>query len=82
MSLLRAETTQSWLEGSFTVSASLMFAGPDNLEDLKRIAQQYQKSEGDSALRTGGGAAALEEDDEVPELVEGETFEATAAKAE
>lgn len=59
----------------------LPLAGPDNLEDLKRIAQQYQKAEGDSALRAGGAAIA-EDDDEVPELVEGETFEETAAKAE
>jgi len=40
--------------------------GPDNLVNLKKIAQQYQRQE---------AAGAAEEDDDVPELVEGETFE-------
>eukprot|EP00249_Psilotum_nudum_P005893 c19306_g2_i1 orf=325-783(+) len=43
--------------------------GPDNLANLKRIAQQYQRQE---------TADIVEGDDDVPELVEGETFEEAA----
>ncbi|XP_024383831.1 nascent polypeptide-associated complex subunit beta [Physcomitrium patens] len=46
--------------------------GPDNLVNLKKIAQQFQKQ---------AASSAAEEDDDVPELVEGETFE-DAAKQE
>ncbi|KAJ7538313.1 hypothetical protein O6H91_11G043500 [Diphasiastrum complanatum] len=46
--------------------------GPDNLVNLKRIAQQYQRQE---------NAGAADEDDEVPDLIPGETFE-EAAKEE
>ncbi|BBM97648.1 nascent polypeptide-associated complex subunit beta [Marchantia polymorpha subsp. ruderalis] len=47
--------------------------GPDNLPNLKKIAQQYQRQE---------PAGAEDEDDEdVPDLVDGETFE-EAAKQE
>lgn len=50
--------------------------GVDNLDDLKKLAEQYEK-QGNTA--EGGGAAVHEEDDdEVPELVAGETFEAAA----
>lgn len=48
--------------------------GPDNLANLKKLAQQFQKKD-------NLGGIAEEEDDEVPELVEGETFE-EAAKEE
>ncbi|KAH9315320.1 hypothetical protein KI387_023947 [Taxus chinensis] len=44
--------------------------GPDNLINLKKIAQQFQKQE--------SGIAEEEDDDDVPELVEGETFEEAA----
>ncbi|KAJ7538314.1 hypothetical protein O6H91_11G043100 [Diphasiastrum complanatum] len=44
----------------------------DNLVNLKRIAQQYQRQE---------NAGAADEDDEVPDLIPGETFE-EAAKEE
>ncbi|XP_057855391.1 nascent polypeptide-associated complex subunit beta [Cryptomeria japonica] len=44
--------------------------GPDNLINLKKIAQQFQKQE--------SGAAEEEDDDDVPDLVEGETFEEAA----
>ncbi|KAJ8762641.1 hypothetical protein K2173_010662 [Erythroxylum novogranatense] len=49
--------------------------GPDNLDNLKKLAEQIQKR------APGAGAAATtapEDDDEVPELVAGETFEAAA----
>ncbi|KAF8398763.1 hypothetical protein HHK36_014621 [Tetracentron sinense] len=45
--------------------------GPDNLDNLRRLAEQFQK-------QAPGAGAAQEEDDEVPELVAGETFEAAA----
>jgi nascent polypeptide-associated complex subunit beta len=48
--------------------------GPDNLANLKKLAQQFQKKD-------NLGGSAEEEDDDVPELVEGETFE-EAAKEE
>ncbi|CAM6050854.1 unnamed protein product [Sphagnum compactum] len=41
--------------------------GPDNLVNLKKIAQQFQRQE-----RAG---AQDEDDDDVPDLVEGESFE-------
>ncbi|KAL0429993.1 UNVERIFIED_CONTAM: Nascent polypeptide-associated complex subunit beta [Sesamum radiatum] len=55
--------------------------GPDNLENLKKLAEQFQKQ----APAAGAGAAAgstiapeSADDDEVPDLVPGETFEAAA----
>ncbi|CAL9185037.1 unnamed protein product [Musa hybrid cultivar] len=48
---------------------------PDNLENLKRLAEHLQKQ------APGTGAAAEQDnddDDDVPELVPGETFEAAA----
>jgi len=48
--------------------------GPDNLANLKKLAQQFQKKD-------NLGEIPEEEDDDVPELVEGETFE-EAAKQE
>ncbi|XP_071686594.1 nascent polypeptide-associated complex subunit beta-like [Rutidosis leptorrhynchoides] len=54
--------------------------GPDNLENLKRLAEQFQKQ----GVGAGDATAAMntiqEDDDEVPELVAGETFEAAAAE--
>ncbi|CAM6046061.1 unnamed protein product [Sphagnum compactum] len=41
--------------------------GPDNLVNLKKIAQQFQRQQ--------GAGAEEEDDDEVPDLVEGESFE-------
>ena len=53
--------------------------GPDNLENLKKLAAQFQKSEGDAAAAGGTAPATQEEDDDdVPDLVPGETFEAAA----
>ncbi|RDX60670.1 Basic transcription factor 3, partial [Mucuna pruriens] len=50
--------------------------GPDNLENLKKLAEQFQKQ----APEAGGGAttAQEEDEDEVPDLVPGETFETAA----
>ncbi|KAK9057731.1 hypothetical protein SSX86_022568 [Deinandra increscens subsp. villosa] len=55
--------------------------GPDNLDNLRKLAEQFQKQ----ASAGGEGAAvpsAQEDDDEVPELVAGETFEAAAEEAQ
>ncbi|CAL1406956.1 unnamed protein product [Linum trigynum] len=48
--------------------------GPDNLDNLKKLAEQFQKE------APGGAAVVQEDDDDVPELVAGETFEAAAAE--
>ncbi|XP_051140473.1 basic transcription factor 3-like [Andrographis paniculata] len=57
--------------------------GPDNLENLKKLAEQFQKQSPASGSNTGSGAnAAQDDDDEVPELVPGETFEAAAEEGE
>ncbi|GJM97260.1 hypothetical protein PR202_ga14173 [Eleusine coracana subsp. coracana] len=51
--------------------------GPDNMEHLKRIAEEMQKQ----VAAAGGAAQDKEEnDDEVPDLVPGETFEEVAEK--
>ncbi|KAF9671222.1 hypothetical protein SADUNF_Sadunf12G0025000 [Salix dunnii] len=47
--------------------------GPDNLENLKKLAEQIQKQ-----VPGAGSAAAAQDDDDVPDLVPGETFEAAA----
>ncbi|KAK4785547.1 hypothetical protein SAY86_002236, partial [Trapa natans] len=51
--------------------------GSDNLENLRKLAEELRK-------QSPGGAADAkleDDDDEVPELVAGETFEAAAEKA-
>ncbi|KAL7132003.1 hypothetical protein ABFS83_12G043300 [Erythranthe nasuta] len=54
--------------------------GPDNLENLKKLAEQFQKQ------TPGSGGPTLEQDDadddDVPDLVPGQTFEAAAAEEE
>jgi nascent polypeptide-associated complex subunit beta len=53
----------------------LFLAGPDNMEHLKRIAEEMQKQ-----VASAGAVQAKEEnDDDVPELVPGQTFEEVAA---
>lgn len=49
--------------------------GPDNLDNLRKLAEQFQKQ---TPGADAGAAAIQEDDDEVPELVPGETFEAAA----
>ncbi|KAI9115263.1 hypothetical protein K1719_013582 [Acacia pycnantha] len=51
--------------------------GPDNLENLKKLAEQFQK-QAPEAAGAGATAAQEEDDDEVPDLVAGETFETAA----
>uniref|UniRef100_A0A7I4AWI7 Nascent polypeptide-associated complex subunit beta n=1 Tax=Physcomitrium patens TaxID=3218 RepID=A0A7I4AWI7_PHYPA len=54
---------------TWVVSGPSQTKSPDNLVNLKKIAQQYQRQE---------ASRAAEEEDDVPELVEGETFEDAA----
>ncbi|KAI0489361.1 hypothetical protein KFK09_029203 [Dendrobium nobile] len=60
----------------------LSHLGSDNLDNLKRLAEQFQKHAPAAAAAgaTGTGANHQEEDDDddVPELVHGETFEEAA----
>ena len=50
------------------------FLGPDNLDNLRKLAEQFQKQQPPA----GAQATQEEDDDEVPELVAGETFETAA----
>ncbi|KAL6551937.1 nascent polypeptide-associated complex beta subunit [Orobanche gracilis] len=51
--------------------------GPDNLENLKKLAEQFQGPAAGSGTAPGA-VEAVDDDDDVPELVAGETFEAAA----
>jgi len=51
------------------------------LDNLRKLAEHFQNKAPD-ATADSSGAHALEDDDEVPELVPGETFEATAEEGE
>ncbi|XP_073156568.1 nascent polypeptide-associated complex subunit beta-like [Henckelia pumila] len=55
--------------------------GPDNLENLKKLAEQFQKrvpAAGEGAIHTG---AHEDDDNDVPDLVAGQTFEAAAEES-
>ncbi|KAG8383821.1 hypothetical protein BUALT_Bualt04G0053700 [Buddleja alternifolia] len=54
--------------------------GPDNLENLKKLAEQFQKQPpvGGDGAASGATGAPDDDDDEVPDLVGDETFEAAA----
>ncbi|KAD3338605.1 hypothetical protein R6Q59_026541 [Mikania micrantha] len=56
--------------------------GPDNLENLKKLAERIQKQAPGGAGEGVTATSALEDDDEVPELVAGETFEAAAEEGQ
>ncbi|KAK9749049.1 hypothetical protein RND81_02G099200 [Saponaria officinalis] len=56
--------------------------GPDNLDNLRKLAEQFQKG-GPNANPDGTGLETVDEDDdEVPDLVAGETFEAAAEEGQ
>ncbi|THU53712.1 hypothetical protein C4D60_Mb10t17350 [Musa balbisiana] len=59
---------------TWVVSGSPQTKRPDNLENLKRLAEHLQKQ----APGTGPAAKQDDDEDDVPELVPGETFEAAA----
>ncbi|CAM0871026.1 unnamed protein product [Alopecurus aequalis] len=52
--------------------------GPDNLDNLRRLAEQFQKQMPGGADAGASIGAAQDDDDDVPELVPGETFEEAA----
>ncbi|KAL2504636.1 basic transcription factor 3 [Abeliophyllum distichum] len=54
--------------------------GPDNLENLKKLAEQFQKQVPIAGAGTDAGAniAQEDDDDDVPDLVDDQTFEAAA----
>ncbi|CAA7043108.1 unnamed protein product [Microthlaspi erraticum] len=52
--------------------------GPDNLDNLKKLAEQFQKQAGADNIPA---TIQEEEDDDVPDLVVGETFETPAEEA-
>ncbi|KAJ0791859.1 putative nascent polypeptide-associated complex NAC domain, NAC A/B domain superfamily [Helianthus annuus] len=69
--------------GAYTwaVSGSPQTKRADNLDNLRKLAKQFQKQaagEGEGAV----AATAEEDDDEVPELVAGDTFEAAAEEGQ
>ncbi|KAL0903717.1 hypothetical protein M5K25_028114 [Dendrobium thyrsiflorum] len=51
--------------------------GPDNLENIKKLAEQFQKHPRGGTSAAGGAILEEEDDEDVPELV-GETFEAAS----
>lgn len=56
------------------VNDGFQISGPDNLENLRKIAEQFQKQQPPTAAQP----TQEDDDDEVPELVAGETFETAA----
>ncbi|CAI9287652.1 unnamed protein product [Lactuca saligna] len=56
--------------------------GPDNLDNLRKLAEQFQKQAPGGAEAAGATSAQADDDDEVPELVAGETFEAAAEEGQ
>ena len=48
------------------------------MENLKKLAEQFQKQAPEAGATAGASAAQEEDDDEVPDLVAGETFETAA----
>ncbi|KAI3804123.1 hypothetical protein L1987_32294 [Smallanthus sonchifolius] len=53
--------------------------GPDNLDNLRKLAERFQKQ---APVEGATATSAQEDDDEVPELVAGETFEAAAEEGQ
>ncbi|KAL7600912.1 nascent polypeptide-associated complex subunit beta [Lactuca sativa] len=56
--------------------------GPDNLDNLRKLAEQFQKQVPGGAEAAAATSAQVDDDDEVPELVAGETFEAAAEEGQ
>lgn len=61
-------------------SGGVGLSGADNIDNLRRLAEQFSKQSPGAAAAAGAGEE--EDDDDVPDLVEGETFEAAAAEGE
>lgn len=60
----------------------LHVTGPDNLDNLRKLAEQFQKQAPGGAEAAAATSAQADDDDEVPELVAGETFEAAAEEGQ
>ncbi|KAK9742687.1 hypothetical protein RND81_03G191000 [Saponaria officinalis] len=56
--------------------------GPDNMDNLRKLAEQFQKSAPNAKPDGSGLDTVDEDDDEVPDLVAGETFEAAAEEGQ
>lgn len=52
------------------------------MDNLRKLAEQFQKQTPGASGEGTAAKTAQEDDDEVPELVAGETFEAAAAEEE
>ncbi|CAL5441989.1 unnamed protein product [Camellia sinensis] len=52
--------------------------GPDNLDNLRKLAEQFQKQAPGAGAGADATAVQEDDDDQVPDLVAGETFEAAA----
>lgn len=63
---------------NLTLVPGLSSSGPDNLDNLKKLAEQFQKQAPGADASAGHAHAHEDEDEEVPQLVPGETFEAAA----
>ncbi|XP_064988150.1 nascent polypeptide-associated complex subunit beta-like isoform X2 [Musa acuminata AAA Group] len=63
---------------TWVVSGSPQTKRPDNLENLKRLAEHLQKQ----SPSTATAAKQDNDDDDVPDLVPGETFEAAADESQ
>ncbi|MBA0737547.1 hypothetical protein Gogos_011004 [Gossypium gossypioides] len=65
---------------TWVVSGSPQTKRPDNLDNLRKLAEQFQKQAPAAGAGDGTSAATTQEEDdeEVPDLVPGETFEAAA----
>ncbi|CAN6297032.1 unnamed protein product [Urochloa humidicola] len=75
---LNPKVQASIAANTWVVSGAPQTKSPDNMEHLKRIAEEMQKQ-----VAAAGAAAQAKEDndDDVPELVPGETFEEVAQEA-
>ncbi|KAG4988357.1 hypothetical protein JHK84_030922 [Glycine max] len=74
---LNPKVQASIAANTWVVSGSPQTKRPDNLENLKKLAEQFQKQAPEGAT---GSTTAQEEndDDDVPELVPGQDFETAA----
>lgn len=60
------------LVGYELITLRLFLPGPDNLDNLRKLAEQFNKKVPNAAV------AQEDDDDDVPDLVPGETFEGAA----
>ncbi|RDY01325.1 Basic transcription factor 3 [Mucuna pruriens] len=73
---LNPKVQASIAANTWVVSGSPQTKRPDNLENLKKLAEQFQKQAPDGGAASA--AAQEENDDDVPELVPGQDFETAA----